>query len=96
MNLNEAMNYLTQQQQAMLDFTVALVEINSGSFNTAGLEAVAELLRREMATLNCEQITMPVAPYQITNQYGEAVEYPLGDVLRFWKRPEAPMQVLIM
>lgn len=96
MNLNDAMNYLTQEQQQMLDFTVALAEINSGSFNIAGLEDVATLLCSEMAALDCEQISMPVAPYQIINQHGETVEYPLGDVLRFWKRPHAPVQVLIM
>lgn len=96
MDLKASMNFLAQNQQQMLDLCIELAEINSGSFNTHGLELIANILRKEMSALDCEQSTMPVAPHQIINQNGEAVEFPLGDVLRFWKRPNAPLQILIL
>ncbi|HSX20382.1 MAG TPA: hydrolase [Gammaproteobacteria bacterium] len=96
MSLQSSMKFLEQNQQQMLDLTIKLAEINSGSFHIAGLKAVAEVMRQEMAVLNCEHITMPVAPLQLINQSGETVEYALGDVVRFWKRPDAPIQVLIL
>ncbi len=96
MDLQAAMQYLEQNQQQMLDLTIKLAEINSGTFNIAGVNAVAEVMRQEMSNLNCEHISMPVAAYQLIDQHGESVELPLGNVHRFWKRPEAPMQVLIV
>lgn len=96
MDLQAGMNFLAQNQQQMLDLIIKLVEINSGSFNIAGIDRVAMLMCQEMASLNCEHISMPVAPLQIINAKGETEEFALGDVLRFWKRPEAPIQVLIM
>lgn len=96
MDLKSSMDFLVQNKQKMLDLTVKLAEINSGSYHLAGLRTMAEMFKHEMAELNCEQINMPVAPQQIVNQKGEIEEFPLGDVLRFWKRPEAPTQVLLM
>lgn len=80
----------------MVDLAIKLAEINSGSFNVAGVEAVANIMREEMAKLGCEHIAMPVAPFQLINAKGEVEELALGDVHRFWKRPDAPMQVLIL
>lgn len=83
-------------KQEMVDLAIKLAEINSGSFNIAGVEAVASIMREEMAKLGCEHIAMPVAPFQLINAKGEVEEFALGDVHRFWKRPDAPMQVLII
>ncbi len=96
MDLQAGMQYLEQNQQQMLDFTIKLCEINSGTFNTAGIDQVAQIMQKEMAALQCEHISMPVAPYQLINQFGETVEHTLGNVQRFWKRPDAPIQVLIV
>lgn len=83
-------------KQEMVNLAIKLAEINSGTFNLSGVEAVANVMREEMAKLNCEHIAMPVAPFQLINAKGEVEEFALGDVHRFWKRPDAPMQVLIL
>lgn len=96
MELQQCMEFLQQNQQAMLDLTVKLAEINSGSFHIAGLERVADVFREEFSTLECEQFTMPLAPRSIVNDKGEMEDMPLGPVIRFFKRPQAPMQVLLV
>jgi glutamate carboxypeptidase len=90
------MEFLADHKQQMLDLTVKLAENNSGSYHVAGLRKMAEIIKQEMTSLQCEHIAMPVAPQQIINNKGEIEELPLGDVLRFWKRPNAPVQVLII
>lgn len=96
MDLQTTMQYLEQNQQEMLDLTIKLAEINSGTFNIAGMNAVADLMQQQMAPLNCEHISMPVAAYQQIDEHGESVEFPLGNVHRFWKRSQAPLQILII
>lgn len=96
MDLDDSMQYLEQNQQAMLDLTIKLAAINSGSFNLDGIKKMAEIMQKEMSALDCEYTSMPVAPYQLINQHGETVEYPLGNVLRFWTRPNAKYKVLIL
>ena len=96
MELEDAMDYLAKNNAKILDLTVRLAEINSGSSNLAGLNKLAGLMQTEFADLNCEQTTQSVAPKQVINAKGEKVAVPLGPVLRFWKRPEAPLQILLV
>lgn len=96
MNLDQTTDFLQQNQTKILDLTVRLAEINSGTFHLEGLHKVAEILRHEFASLGCEQAVMPVAPMERINDKGNAEEKPLGPVLRFWKRPDAPQQVILI
>lgn len=96
MDLKGGMDYLAQNQAQILDLTIRLAEINSGSYNVAGLQKVADLMKTEYSALNCEQIIMPVAPKPVISVKGEHTDIPLGPVLRCWKRPEAPFQVLLV
>lgn len=96
MDLAAAMEFLAANQQQMLDLTIQLADINSGTFNLAGIKKVAAIMQAEMATLGCEHVSMPVAPYRVINAHGGKEERPLGSVLRFWKRPQAAIQVLLM
>ncbi len=96
MDLKAALSFLEQNKALMLNLTIKLADINSGSFNVAGIRKVAEVLKQEMAALNCEYVAMPISAHKIINQKGENQEFPLADVLRFWKRPDAPIQVLLV
>lgn len=96
MDLKAALGFLEQNKSAMLDLTIKLADINSGSFNIVGVQKIAEVLKQEMADLNCEHVAMPVSVHKIINEKAEIQEFSLGDVLRFWKRPEAPIQVLLV
>lgn len=96
MDLVQAMDFLEQNQQKILDLTIKLAEINSGSLNVSGLNAVANILQEQMSDLQSEHVSMPVAPLQHVNEHGDITELPLADVQRFWKRPKAPFQVLMV
>lgn len=96
MNLADIAEYLKAHQDQILDLTIRLAEINSGSFNLAGLHNVAEVMRKEFATLDCEQTLMPVAPMEHINHKGNLEEVSLGPVLRCWKRHDAPHQILLI
>ncbi len=89
------LEWLDSQQQQMLDATIELSRINSGSFNAAGVNAVAEALDRLSRELGGEREFIEVAPYVSVNAKGERVEQPLGRALRIRKRPEAPLQVFL-
>ncbi len=89
------LEWLDSQQQQMLDATIELSRINSGSFNDAGVNAVAEALDRLSRELGGEREFIEVAPYVSVNAKGERVEQPLGRALRIRKRPEAPLQVFL-
>ncbi len=96
MDLIAGLEFLEQNKQQMLDLTIKLAEINSGSFHLAGVQTIANLLNQEFLALGCERIVMPVAPVQFINNRGEPEERPLGPVVRFWKRPQARTQVLFL
>ena len=72
-----------------------LASINSGSFNVAGVNAVAQRLRSLFAPLAAEAETLPVAPYRNTTDDGGTRERALGHALRLRKRPDAPLQVFL-
>lgn len=72
---------------------VALCQINSGSFNAAGVRATAEAFARLYAPLGASLEWLDVAPYESTGDRGQRVQRPLGPALRLRRRPEAPLQV---
>ncbi len=87
--------WLDTQQQAMLDSTIELSRINSGSFNASGVNAVAAAINRISAGLGGERCFIDVAPYVSIDASGERVEQPLGQALSIRKRPEAPLQIFL-
>jgi len=96
MQSNQVSEYLTNNSKDMLELLIRVADINSGTFNVAGVQEVAEVLKDEFASLGCEQAIMPVDPLQIVNDKGDIENIPLGPVLRCWKRPDAPIQILLV
>lgn len=87
--------WLDEQHQQMLDDTLALAEINSGTLNHTGVNRVGEALVRLCQPLGGETEILPVAPYQHLNAQGELDQFPLGNAVRIRKRPEAPLQIFL-
>lgn len=87
--------WLDEQHQQMLDDTLALAEINSGTLNHTGVNRVGEALVRLCQPLGGETEILPVAPYQHLNSQGELDQFPLGNAVRIRKRPEAPLQIFL-
>lgn len=69
--------------------------INSGSFNVPGLERMAAVLTEAFSELQCEGSVMSLPPLKEIDKLGYAHTLDVGPLLRFWKRPKAPVQVLL-
>lgn len=74
---------------------IRLAQINSGSFNAAGVDAVAARLRDRFAPLGAEIESIDLAPFRDRDDSGQVRERPLGHALRLRKRPDAPLQVFL-
>ena len=86
---------LDNQQQNMLDATIELAKINSGSFNADGVNKVLKRLRIMAASLGGKQEILELPPFEIVDNQGELIQHPLGNALRIRKRPEAPIQIFL-
>ena len=84
---------LNDQQNTMLDATIELAEINSGSLNAEGVNQVLAYLQNLVSPLEGTEEIIPVAPWEVVNDQGETVRHTLGNALRLRKRPKAPLQV---
>ncbi|QQE10126.1 hydrolase [Planctomycetota bacterium] len=89
--------WIDAQQSEMIKHVCALAEINSHTLNTKGICDVAKLVTEFAAVLNpdlTETIEMPAAPN--VDDLGNVIENPIAPALKFTKRPNAPIQVLLM
>ena len=89
------MHWIDGQVAAIRDELLRLSNLNSGSFNAAGVDACAARLRDLFAPLGAEAESLAVAPYRYTDDRGEWRERPLGHALRLRKRPDAPLRVFL-
>lgn len=98
------MNWPTQQklidslaarQAAMIDFTIELANINSGSLNAEGVNRVGERLVEAAEDLGAQLRRVPSAPYRVINDKGQWRESPLGDAFILSKYPEATRRILL-
>lgn len=92
-NLTSLLTWLDDEYQDMLDKTIELANINSGSLNVAGVNAVGKKLLEYAEVLGAECETIAVSPYQLLDANGVLQSLPLGDAVRIRKRPDAPLQV---
>jgi glutamate carboxypeptidase len=89
------LQWIDGQAAAMRDELLTLSNLNSGSFNTAGVDACAARLGRLFAPLGAAAESIAVAPYGYTDDRGDWRERPLGQALRLRKRPDAPLRVFL-
>ncbi len=94
-NYKADLAFLDDKRASMTETLRAWCAINSGSANLAGLKAMREALAAAFSDLGVEAETVPSRPHRIVTQEGEAVEQPVGDMLRLVKRPQAPVRVLL-
>ncbi|MCK9195258.1 MAG: hydrolase [Nevskia sp.] len=90
----DVLSSIDVQASILRNELVSLSDINSGSFNAAGVDATADRLARLFASLapsSSERIE--VAPFRSTDDRGEWQEKPLGRALRLRKRPDAPLKI---
>lgn len=96
MGLLAQLKGLNGQPEAMIDTIVQWSNINSHTFNVSGLDRVATLIKQAFDPLDCEHETLSLNPIEQLTPQGNLAPQSLGSVLRFWKRPQAPNQVLLI
>src|SRR5688572_11395619 len=89
------LDWIALQRAAMRDELLALADINSGTFNAAGVGRVADRLQARFAPLaaSCERLDLPA--HASTDDRGAVQRRPLGPALRLRQRPDAPLQVFL-
>jgi len=78
---------------AMRDTLIRLSGINSGSFNVAGVSAMADAMRAVFAPLKASAELLTLPDYQSVNDAGETLSRRIGPALRLRLRPDAPLQI---
>ncbi|MRI33483.1 acetylornithine deacetylase [Endozoicomonas sp. OPT23] len=86
---------LDSKQETMLQQTISLAEINSGSFNAAGVNRVLAAVRELAKPLGGQEEVIELKPFEVINDRGEAELNTLGNALRISKRPDAPLKVFL-
>lgn len=91
----DMLDWIATRQDAMLARTIELAQVNSGSFNVAGVNRVGEMLVADFAALEpvVERIELPA--FEQLGEDGEIRARPIGDAWRLRRHPEAPRQVFL-
>lgn len=79
----------------MIEFTIKLANINSGSLNAEGVNKVGEVLVEGAKDLGATIRRVPSAPYRVIDDRGEWRESPLGDAFILSKHPAAKRRILL-
>src|SRR5258706_1244073 len=89
--------YLDSRLDPMVQLVSRLANVRSFSHHVPGLAVVAELLRQEFAALNPDRVeTIALPPAEALSAGGEILQSPLGELLAFSKRADAPIQALLV
>ena len=90
----EVFGWIDAQSERMRGFVSDWVKINTFSYNTAGLQHFAGVLKEEWSALgDLEELSLP--PAESIDADGKIVHAPLGRALRIRKRPDAPHQIFL-
>lgn len=90
------LEWLAAQRAPMIGLTETWAAINSGSYHLVGLRRMRGALEQAFAPLGGQMEALPLAPITQINAKGEMVEVAMAEALSIRKRPEAPVQVLLM
>lgn len=89
------LQWISTQQQVMQQDLWTLAEINSGSYNVAGVNQVADTLALWSKKLDCQLEFIAMEPQEVIDDLGQITHKPLGRALRLFKRSHAPIQVFL-
>lgn len=87
--------FSTQTEQ-MVDRIMQWSNVNSGSYNVTGLGRMSALITQAFSELDCQGNVISLPPFEQEDLLEGKKTFDLGPLLRFWKRPEAPIQVLLV
>lgn len=90
-----ALQWIKEQKSDLIETLIAWSNINSGSFNVAGIELQAEAIQSLFKNLGAELHTYSLDPMRTLSDKAEILNFPVGPLLRYTKRPDAPKQILL-
>ncbi len=86
---------IENNNQEMIDQLQQWALINSGTYNKEGLDNIADVISVAFGPLEATFERTPLSPIQHVNNCGVIEELPVGDLLRWRKRPKAAKQILL-
>ncbi len=89
------LDWLDSQYEEMYKTLFELADINSSSYNVAGLNQVLNKLIEMIEPLEGTHEIIPQKSMQQVSPRGKIKRIPIGNALRVRKRPEAPLQIFL-
>lgn len=89
------LDWIRAQVPAQRDELLRLSNINSGSYNAAGVNAVGDRLEALFAPLGAQVERIELPPHEVTDDRGQRAHFPVGRALRLRQRPDAPLRVFL-
>ncbi|GAB4393623.1 MAG: hydrolase [Gammaproteobacteria bacterium] len=94
--LRPYLHWIAEQQSSMHERLWQWSAINSGSFNLAGLQQMAQQLEQAFSALQAEQPQWcALTPLEFVDEQGKMCKTELGQALLLTKRPRATYQILL-
>lgn len=90
-----ALEALGKRQDAMLERTIRWSKINTGSYNSAGLQTFAPMLAEAFGETEAVVELIETTPIENVKPNGEIEGFQSGPVLQATARPDAPNQIVL-
>lgn len=90
------LDWIASQQQHMVFLTDGWAKINSGSYHVEGIRKFRAALEDNFRWLEGDMQILPMAPYIQIDSHGHEIQVEIGEAVSIVKRPEAPIQILLV
>lgn len=90
------LDWIDSQAQHMVHLTESFSRINSGSYHVQGVNRFAKALEDNFLWLGGQMQSIPLPEYEELDKKGALIKRPIGNALHIQKRPDAPVQILLM
>lgn len=94
--IQNPLDWIDSQQQHMVFLTESWSKINSGSYNVSGVRKMREVLADNFHWLGGEATILPCGPMSKIDARGQEVSVDISETLSIKKRPDAPIQILLV
>jgi glutamate carboxypeptidase len=90
-----ALDWIKNQKSDLVKTLIQWSNINSGSFHVPGIERQAEAIKTLFNHLNAELKTYTLEPMRTLSDDAQILNFPVGPLLHYRKRPHAKKQILL-
>ncbi len=95
-HIRSVLDWIATQEAAMIALTERWSAINSGSYNLEGLRHMRWEMAEAFVPLQGSMEILPLEPLTQIDAHGEKISIEMAEALTIRKRPEAPLQVLLV